>query len=214
MYPFLGIGLSVLIINLLMYLTLRKRTYLPYILFHISLVFLLFSVTGHFARIFFIPHGGWAQYIPLFIGLSSFTFVWFSAWYFDKSIYRHPFFAILSLTTISNVIVWLFDGPTFLSEESVVFLVLLVVIYAAFQWRKNKQLTFFFLMSWGGYLVFTIVYTMQKNGLIPTNDVMRYSVIIAHVWEMTFFTVALANQVISELTIANKNAKKSEKSKK
>lgn len=205
MYPYVGVGLAILTVNLLMYFFLRRKTYLPYILFHIAMVCGVLILTGHSSRFFPEVIGGWPQFLALNISVISFCFVWFSRVYFKQGL-SNKFFFILSIISLSNVLTWSLGWPNLLTQEIFFLVVILCVCYALLKIKDMRSEALFYLLSWGGYSVFVLVYALGKNSFIEMNLFVKYSGMFAHVWEMTIFTVAITFNLFQDLRASQKAA--------
>lgn len=205
MYPYVGVGLAILTVNLLMYFFLRRKTYLPYILFHIAMVMGVLILTGHSSRFFPEVTGGWPQYLALNISVVSFCFVWFSRVYFKQSL-TNKFFLLLSLISLSNLLTWSLDWPNILTQEIFFLLVISCVCYAILKVKDMRSEALFYLLSWGGYSTLVLIYALGKNSFIEMNLFVKYSGMFAHVWEMSIFTVAITYNLFQELRSSQKAA--------
>jgi CheY-like chemotaxis protein len=213
MYPYVGAGIAIFFINLLMFFVLRLNVYKPYLIFHFLLIVATIIISGH--SIDFLPniHKGWAFYISPILGGIGLSLIWFSCVYFRISIKKSPFIWVLVIATLSNFVTFSLGLPIIFHQELFFMLTLSLLIYSLVEAYKASTKAIYFAVSLGGYSVFILIYVLTKNSLLPNYVFFRYAAILGHIWEMSFFTVAIANLMISRLKVSQAEVLKSEKSK-
>ena len=197
---YFGIGSALLLFNLLVYLILRERSYLLYVLYAGSTILAMFSEGGLGAEFLWQEATAWSEIstmvlFALLLG-TSYLFIreLLGIRKFSKTLDRILVFicAALFLCPIAFVI----DFGDALTPATLLFIVsclyaLMLGIYAAY---KRQRFAYIFLLAFGTLIAGGITYALLVLGAVPTNFVTLHGMQIGSAIEMILLALALADR--------------------
>jgi len=179
---FVGIMLCLALYHLLLFIPLKDRTYLLYVLFLASALLYSLSVSGFAIHYFWPDAHEWAIQAPLlFVGLlDAFALLFTRAFLGTRRLARLLDRAVLGLVGLSFLAVALsFSGTlfanVFASVTSAV-VILSVVAVSIYSWRRGRPGALHFLGAWLLLILAGLLFVLAVNGLLPPSFFTIYSV--------------------------------------
>lgn len=211
-YHYLGFALGIFAVNLLMFIIIRERNFLAYILFHISLVGATLLMTGLVQDYF--SHHNWGFWIPYFSICSALTLTFFTLGFFGIS-WRRPgwIMGVFLIWPPLQTLLYELEFPVHPFDDQSFFVLVLALTLFALGRKEDLMRQRLYLIAWGGYTVLLSAYIMNAAGLLPDWLIFRYGAYEAHAWEMVWFTVGFAKLVLRRIAKAHRLSQELEKDK-
>lgn len=199
---YLGILLSVFFYNLFLFISIKDKNYLFYILYIILLGLAQFTLAGYaykyvwnnspdfnlyavplttsFAAIFGIIFAMLLMRTREFTPISHKIYIGFILFYFVAIIF--------SLSGMNNVSYFIINiNSLFVSITSI-----FVSIYIS---RKGYRPAFFFFISWITFCVALVIFSLRNLGIVPSNDFTTYVLYLGSAIETVLLSVALTDRI-------------------
>lgn len=197
---YFGAVVIMLLYNFVLYLFIKDRSYLYYLLFHLNYIFFALSFNGlAFAYIWSDTPVLNNYAVPLFMSLGSVFAVIFTIEFLDIKTSSSKLF--LSLKTLLWINVFMSILVLFLSYHyssifaSIISFVSIVVILCSGLYShcisKNPHAKFF-ILAWGILLMGILIIHFKNIALLPVNFITSYSPLIGAFFELVFLAIALA----------------------
>ncbi len=198
-----GTMLVMLFYNLFLYVFVRDRAYLLYVLYLGSFILTLMALNGLAFEYLWPESPEWAnRSVPCLIGFSVFWILWFS----------NEFVRIKdNLPKLQPVLVWSVGlgslgvillslaAPYRWSIQAAVWLMLLCCPLALFvgtmAWKRGYGPARYYLFAWTIFLVGIMVASFKNAGWIPANFITTYGVQIGSALEVILLSVGLASRI-------------------
>lgn len=199
---YVGILASMVLFNTVLYVFLRDRAYLYYVLYIVffgHFILLRFSGLGYE---YFPDAGPWLVRIPQSLAhLGGLCVVLFARSFLHTSRTVPTLDRLLRvliavcgtftlLATFVPVRVSLIIGNTLALVSGLLLLVIPIVV-----WRRGFQPARFFLAGWSSLCLAVVLVPLSNQGWLPANIVTRHLVMIGSAMEMILFALALANRI-------------------
>jgi signal transduction histidine kinase len=200
---YFGIILVMVLYNIFIYLSIRDRSYLFYVLY-ILLVGLTQSVLNGYAFKYFWPNIPWlAERATQFSGASvGIITIFFVRNFLQTKQYAPRFNFLLTIFAYIYVISFVLTlfGQLQLGYNLIninagpgSFILLFTGIYI--YWKHKNRPALFFTVAWSIFLVSVIVFVLKDVGLIPYNSFTVYGLQIGSAIEVTLLSFALADKI-------------------
>jgi PAS domain S-box-containing protein len=199
---FYGVLLIMISYNAFIFLFLREKSYLYYVLFVTGFLIHELSSRG-FANQYLWSNSDWNHLTILFsIALASVSALKFSCIFLGTKEARLP--KLHKLMTILLVIWGLltilipFVSYAFLIKnmESLILLSFLTMLLAGFaSWRQGYYAARYFLLAWLIFLVTVIIVNLSRLGFLPSNTLTEYGYQIGGILLILLLSVALADKI-------------------
>lgn len=197
-----GALLAMLLYNLLLYVSLRDRAYLCYVVY-IVLFGIAQSTLSGLAYQYLWPNAPtWGNLAtPVFMGLAGWSLALFSRQFLDSR--RHA----PKIDAVMRGLQWLFVAivpATFVMSyawtvkiATVLTLVapLLMLISTAILLRQGVRQAFYFLWAFGGLLLGFMLNSLNRFGLVESSLLTDYGMQIGSLLEITLLSLALAHRL-------------------
>ncbi|MEA1982840.1 MAG: sensor histidine kinase, partial [Campylobacterota bacterium] len=197
---YFGAVIIMLIYNMVLYLYIKDRSYLYYMLFHMNYIIFALSLNG-FSFIYFWPDSPWINsYAVVFLmSLGSTLAVVFTIDFLDIKgsssrlylILRTLFYANILVTFLTLVLSY-YHSSLLASLLSIVSIIIIIgsSIYSYFT-LKNQNAKFF-IFAWGTLLMGIFIIHFRNMGLLEVNFFTSHSPLIGAFIELTLLSLALA----------------------
>lgn len=198
---YIGVILFAFIYNFFIYLSVRERKYLYYILYIIGSVTFYLGLQGYTFQFLWPDQPKLNYFLPVVICVTNIIITLFTMnflsitkarkwlWYFGVGLITS-----FVLSAVLNVI-----GAYAPSVASAQMLSMVACIYFIFagvsSYRKGIPSAKYFLIAWTLYLVFTFIYILTINNVISTNFFTSHCIFIGHMTEVGLLSFALANRI-------------------
>jgi two-component system NtrC family sensor kinase len=199
---YFGLIIVMALYNFFIFLTVRDRSYLIYVLY-IAAVGSTQAVLEGYLQQFLWPDNSWlASRSPyLFTALVSITSVIFLQDFLKTKIYapRANMFARIIYGYFFLVFVSaLFGASAFVhmaTQVGITVLSFYILVAGIVVYRRGYSPAKFFILAWGVLVAGIIVYALQDSGLIPSNPVTNYMMLFGSAVEAVLLSIALADRI-------------------
>ena len=197
-----GIMLAMALYNLFVYLSIRDRSYIVYVLYmlFVGLTQLAFWGVGQF---YFWGHFPWfstkasiiltfataiaaSEFMKLFIDTKT------RAWKLHRGIkYFYGFFALI-------IALYLFAAPSLgyqLAQVAAGLFASYMYLTIWKVWRRGSRQAGYFLVAWSVFLIGTMVFTLKDMGLLPYNNITAFTMPIGSAIEGILLSFGLADRI-------------------
>lgn len=201
---FYGILLAMVLYNAFLFVSLRARTYLYYIIYISFSGLAYLSLSGYGFLYLWPEHPGInTLMIPFFCTLGTLMgLVFFKS--FSGIAEHHPRLNryIIALITTGAVI-----ATTIVTTHLLISLYIVLYVGVAgssallasfYAWRKGSRQSGYFLLAWTLFIVGVLCFLGVLMGWIPSNDFTRHSLQIGSASEVLLLSFALADQISNE----------------
>lgn len=198
---YFGITLAMIVYNLFLYISLRFKSYIWYIVVLISICMTQLSFTG-LAYQFLWPDFPWwnNRSIVFSMAISCIAGSLFVNKFLDVRSISKKLSVILTGSILLNIlfiVILMIDYPLALYMVSTTFTVYVVIILGItfISWRKGNKYARFLFLGWFVFLICSVIAVLADSSILPVNTFTKYIVMFGSVFEMTFFSLALAERV-------------------
>ncbi|PJZ82390.1 7TM diverse intracellular signaling domain-containing protein [Leptospira meyeri] len=199
---FYGILFVMIAYNFFIYIFTYEKSYLFY-MFFVSSIFFFHFINNGFAFQYLWPNWiFWANHsLPFFICVSCITGLIFSDNYL--SLKKHlP--KISKLMWLWAGILFLFSGVTFFLSYRIAMVTsilltvptaLVMVFSGASTYLSNVRAARYFLISWSFFLTGVLLYSLKSLGLLPDNQITRWTIQIGTALQTILLSLGLADRI-------------------
>lgn len=197
-----GMMLVMLLYNTFIYITVKDKTYLFYILYLITVILTQISIQGYTFQ-YLWPNSPlmaqWSAFIfsPL-VGVASIYFMraFLSTAYFCPKLDKgFIYFTIGYCVAIIFAFFGLFDISYLLITLCATFLSLYMMVTAYYVYKKDFKPALFFLIAWSLFLFGVTIYAMTNLGILPINNFTFYTMPFGSAAEVVLLSLALADRI-------------------
>jgi len=200
-----GVMLVMVFYNLFLFLAIRDRNYLLYVLYAASTLLFLASLNGLGFEYLWPEHPWWAnQSILFFMGLTGFSMAWFAK-SFLRTAEHVPWmnrllslFMVQSLLSSAAATAGLYRGVIELSHACIVLEAALVIGIAGVCVVRGYRPARYFLAAVTAYAIGGIVYALRGFGWLPAGFLTGHAIEIGSALEVTLLAFALADRIAEE----------------
>lgn len=199
---YFGLILVMALYNFFIFLTVRDRSYLIYVLYIIAVGSTQAVLEGYFHQ-FLWPDNMWlASRSPyLFTSLVSITSVIFLQDFLKTKQYApkvNAFARIIYIYFSLIVVITFFGASVFVhmaTQLGITVLSFYILTAGIIVYKKGYSPAKFFILAWGVLVAGIIVYALQDSGLIPSNPVTSYMMLFGSAVEAVLLSIALADRI-------------------
>ncbi|MCQ0169127.1 hybrid sensor histidine kinase/response regulator [Pseudomonas sp. S12(2018)] len=199
-----GVLLGMLVYNLFIFISVRDRSYLYYILYIASFGLYQVSVNGAGVAYFWPDHPWWANAAtPLFIGAAGLFGCQFARSFLQMASHSRAFDRFLQGLMACSVLVMVMslaqDYGIALRLATALALLFTVSIFAAglFAWWRGMRVARYFIIAWSAFLLGGLVNTLMVLGYLPNVFLTMYASQIGSALEVGLLSLALADRINS-----------------
>ncbi|WP_317899990.1 sensor histidine kinase [Aurantibacillus circumpalustris] len=199
---FAGIMIVMLLYNTFLYVTVRDKTYLYYIIYLATVILVQCGIQGYtfqylwpnspflaqWSVFIFSPMVGVASAYFMRVFLNTFQFTP----KFDKG---YKYFTIAYTVTFVFAIFGLFSVSYTLITACAASLSLYMMINAFLIYKKGYKPARFFLVAWSLFLTGVTIYSMTNVGFLPINNFTFYTMPFGAAAEVILLSLALADRI-------------------
>jgi len=199
---YFGLIIVMALYNLFIFLTVRDRSYLIYVLYIVAVGSTQAVLEGYFQQ-FIWPDNAWlASRSPyLFTALVSITSVVFLQDFLKTKMYAprvHKFAKLIYVYFLLMVVAALFGVSAFVhmaTQIGITVLSFYILAAGIVVYRRGYAPAKFFILAWSVLVAGIIVYALQDSGLIPSNPVTNYMMLFGSAVEAVLLSIALADRI-------------------
>ncbi len=198
---FYGGLLIMLFYNLILFFSLKDRSYLAYVFFILNNILLQATFNGHITQYILGDNPYWANLIvPLLMSTTPIVMAVFTILFLDTKQFT-PFIhkilvAIIVLSSLNFILSFFvpINIATPIAGSLVMVVSIVVFLAAVMGLRKGNKAARFFLMAWGVLILAALSNSLRNFGLIPPTTLARLDVKIASLLEVVLLSMALADK--------------------
>lgn len=198
---YMGVMFFAFIYNFFIYLSVRERSYLYYLLY------ILFSVTFYlglkgFGFQFLWPRSpGINPMIPIFVSLTNCAIILFTLRFLginknQKNLFytAWTFFIIFSLLAFLNL-AGKFVLALVLSQIFSLLICIYFIVAGIISLKRGIPNAKYFLIAWSAFLVLVVLFILALNNVVPSNFFNTHGIFMGHIAEVVLLSFALADRI-------------------
>ncbi len=199
---YIGIMLVMTIYNLFVFLSVRDRSYLFYVLFIANMGLFQMSMAGYSGQFLWPEWVWWGNVSTIFSVSLSVGFAYlFSQSFLNTKIYSpntHMALTVLSVIALVNA------GLSFVIPYKISALVIagaiilgipIAFLAGIFVWMKDSSQARFYLVAWSFFLFSALIYALKMVAVIPSWKIFDYGMQIGGVVEVVLLALGLADRI-------------------
>ncbi len=199
---YFGMMLAMILYNLFIYISIRERSYLYYVLFVSSFAVFQLSLQG-FSYHYFWPQETWLNEKALLMTVSAaqvfgglFTLSLLELKEYNRTLYRLiRLMVFMALFTAIASIYLNYTALIILSLASSIIMAATGMVAGFLRWRRGFTPARYYTLAWLGFLIGTIAFALSKFGIIPRNLFTEYGIQLGSAIEVILLSFALANRI-------------------
>jgi signal transduction histidine kinase len=196
-----GIMIFALIYNLFIYISVRERRYLYYILYIIGSTTFYLSIEGFAFQFFWPTIPSINQHIVVLICLTNIVVALFALNFLkiDKRQKLQFYFGIGIIFVFSIIALINIFGSYAASVGPAQIMSLIICVYCIYigfkSFKRGIHSARYFLIAWTLFLTFVILFILTINGLVTSNFFTSHCIFIGHMTEVMLLSFALADRI-------------------
>lgn len=210
---YLGVMIFAFIYNFFIYLSVRERSYLYYLLYILFSVIFYLGLEGFGFKFLWPNHPGINPMVPIFVGLTNCAIVLFTLRFLNikkdqKALYYTgwTFFVIFILLALLNL-AGVFLVALMLSQMFSLLLCIYFIVSGVISLKRGIPNAKYFLIGWTAFLCLVILFILALNNVVPSNFFNTHGIFMGHMAEVALLSFALADR-INVLKKENENKQK------
>lgn len=198
---YIGIILFAFIYNLFIYLSVRERRYLYYILYIIGSVTFYMGLEGFSFKFLWPNFPYFNSILPVFICVTNVIIMMFATNFLAISKKQKSQFYIGRVIMAGFIAIALANifGSLSMAAMPAQMLSLITCIYlivvAILALKRKVPSAKYFLIAWTLFLALVFIFILAENNVIPSNFFTTHSIFIGHITEVCLLSFALADRI-------------------
>src|SRR5665213_1464856 len=207
---YMGIMLFALIYNLFIYISIRDKAYLYYILYIFFSSFFYLALQGYTFQLVWRDMPGLNPLIPVIICITDIIITLFTVQFLRISKAQKVLYYWGRVGIVLFVIIAVYNlfGNYQVAAITAQLLSLLYCVYLIYaginSWRRGVPTAKYFLFGWTVFVIFVMIYLLTNFNIIPTGFFTTHCIFIGHMTEVLLLSFALADR-INTLQAENEN---------
>lgn len=198
---YIGIMLFAFLYNLFILVSLREKTYLYYLLYVVGSTLFYLGLHGYTFRYLYPDWPGLNPVLPVLICVTNIIITLFTLRFLritrqSKFSFYGSWFLIVGFALIALLNLF---GPYSIAIALAQMLSLVTALFFIYLgisgWRKKVPTAKFYLLAWTIYMIFTIIFLLADNNVLPANFFTRHCIFIGHMTEVILLSLALADRI-------------------
>ena len=198
---YMGVMLFAFIYNFFIYLSIKERSYLYYLIYIVSSMAFYLGLSGFGFWLFWSDSPIFNPMVPIFVSITNcviilFTFDFLQIDKKQKGLYYTGciFFVIFVILAIMNLLK-MYEIALNLSQLMSL-LICFYFITAGFISLKNGVATAkYCVLAWTLFLIMVVVFILTLNNVLPTTFFTTHGIFIGHMTEVALLSFALADKI-------------------
>jgi sensor histidine kinase YesM len=198
---YIGLMLTMIFYNLFLYLSIRDKNYLYYVVYVASVLLIQMSTQGYSFQLLW-PNSPWMQIHCLFLytTISGITVNEFSKEFLQirkrapllwkGTFVFHVTYTISLLAALLGFYVFSFNLINISAGLISIYLLVTAAIIS-----KEFRPARFYLIAWSGFLIGIVIYVLKDFNVLPYNNFTRYAMQIGSAFETVLLSFALADRI-------------------
>ena len=210
---YMGVMLFAFIYNLFIYLSVRERSYLYYLLYIIGSVAFYLGLEGFGFKFFWSDSPGFNPLVPVLVSFTNSIITLFTLRFLsinkDQKILFYWGWAtiIINLLIAGLDIAGVYAIALALSQLFSLLACIYFIVAGIVSLKRGIHTAKYFLIGWSAYLVLVILFILALNNVVPSNFFTTNGMFLGHMAEVVLLSFALADR-INVLKIENEKKQK------
>ncbi|WP_141733213.1 7TM diverse intracellular signaling domain-containing protein [Oligoflexus tunisiensis] len=199
---YFGIMLVMVLYNLFIYISIRRISYLYYVLYITSYGLAMLALNGFGFQYIWPTYPAWNGFmVPVLEALSFATLTLFMASYLNTKTHTPRLHWVLlalriySLVAIASAFILGYDVAIKLVTFGVMFFVIFVFLANIVRLRMGFRPAKYFLIAFSSLLVGVFLFALASAGLLPSNFLTDYGLQIGSLMEVVLLSLGLADRI-------------------
>ena len=193
-----GVFLALSLYNAFLYIVIRDKTYLFYIVYTFGLMFYTLTDTGLLAPFYFFIQSDINTNLVFFKVIELTGLLFFSIYFLDlrnknPSLYRY--LLLFFIIFIAVLVLYMLDITKFLAVVFIYITTYLLIIIGFVSYYKGYKPALFYIIATGGGLIFINIFFLMPLGVMPLNLIGLNLLNFAIIWDMIALSLALAYRI-------------------
>jgi class 3 adenylate cyclase len=198
---YMGIMLFAFIYNFFIYLSVRERSYLYYLLYILSSVAFYLGLEGFGFQFLWSNSPGFNPLIPVLVSFTNSIITLFTLRFLrinkDQKILYYWAWAIIIifiLITILNL-AGIYVLALALSQMFSLVACIYFIVAGIISLKRKVPTAKYFLIGWSAFLIMVIMFILALNNVVPSNFFTTHGIFIGHMTEVVLLSFALADRI-------------------
>jgi class 3 adenylate cyclase len=210
---YMGIMVFAFIYNFFIYLSVRDRSYLYYLVYIVTSMGFYLGLEGFGFQFFWSKSPGFNPLIPILVNITNCSIILFTLRFLQidkkqKGLYYTGIvlfvaFVLISLLNLTPA----YQLALGLSQMISLLAAFYYIISGIISLKKGVPTAKYFLIGWSAFLVLVIIFILALNNVIASNFFNTHGLFIGHMMEVLLLSFALADR-INLLKIENEKKQK------
>lgn len=199
---YFGLMLVIIIYNFFIYLSVRDKSYIYYVVYVILILLTQTSVQGYTFQYLWPNSPVFAKYslfiFPSLVGIASISFmnVFLKVNHFYSGLYKISFYLFIPYIISIALAIFKQFNLSFILMEMNAMVVSIFMLYTAAMIVKSKYSpSKYFLIAWIIFLLGVVIYILKDLEILPFNNFTRYTMQIGSAIETVLLSFALAARI-------------------
>lgn len=199
---FFGLMLAMILYNSVIYIFVKDKSYLYYVLYITILMFTQLTPHGYTFQIFWPDSPVFTQYtmliFPIAVGIAGILF--FNSFlktkmFVPKLIWLFRIFFVLYSICVLLVILGQFKIAYAFIDITAMLVAITMLVGASIILRKGNKTAIYFLLAWSIFLTGIVFWVLKDTGVLPHNNLTNYTMLLGAALETILLSIGLANRI-------------------
>lgn len=184
--------------NAFLYIVIRDKTYLFYIVYTFGLMFYTLTDTGLLAPFYTFIQSDINTNLVFFKTIELIGLLFFSIYFLDlrnKNPILYKYLFLFFIVFVVVLILYILDISKFLVIIFIYITTYLLICIGFISYYKGYKPALFYIISTGGGLIFINIFFLMPLGIMPLNLIGLNLLNFAVIWDMTTLSLALAYRI-------------------
>ena len=199
---YFGLMLVIILYNFFIYLSVRDKSYIYYVVYVILILLTQTSVQGYTFQYLWPNSPDFAKYslfiFPSLVGMASILFmnVFLKVKHFYSTLYKISFYLFIPYIISIGLALFMSFNLSFIVMEINAIIVSIFMLFTAVMVVKSRYSpSKYFLIAWIIFLIGVIIYILKDLEILPFNNFTRYTMQIGSAIETVLLSFALAARI-------------------
>lgn len=198
---YMGVMVFAFIYNLFIYLSVRDRSYLYYLLYILFSVTFYLGLEGFGFQFLWPGIPGINPMIPIFVSITNCLIILFTLRFLNinrdqKGLFNagRIFFVVFIILALLNL-AGIFVVALVLSQLFSLLVCLYFIAAGFISLKRGIRTAKYFLLGWSAFLVLVILFILTLNNVVPSNFFNTHGIFMGHMAEVVLLSFALADRI-------------------
>jgi signal transduction histidine kinase len=198
---YMGVMIFAFIYNFFVYLSVRERSYLYYLLYVISSVGFYLGLEGFGFQLLWPDSPGFNPIFPILVSFSNCFLTVFTLRFLrinkdQKALFywgwtSNIIFILLAILNIAGV----YELALGLSQLFSLLVCIFYITAGIVSLRRGVSTAKYYLIGWSAFLLLIILFILALNNVVPSNFFTTHGIFIGHMTEVLLLSFALADRI-------------------